>query len=68
MRKHWLMTHEAVHCGVGLVLEVATLLLAELDSVVNQALVGRLVRGLEDERRVGGRILGLVDIDRCEEL
>lgn len=59
------MAHEAVHGSIRLVVDVTTLRLAKLDSIVNQALVGRLVGGLEDERRVGGRILRLVNIDRC---
>ena len=58
-----LMTHESVHGSVDLVLDVTALLLAELDGVVDQTLVGGLVRGLEDERRVRRGILRLVLVD-----
>ena len=58
------MTHEAIQGSVGLRLEVATLLLAVLDGVVDEVLVGRLVCRREDERGVGGGILGLIHVDR----
>ena len=58
------MTYEAVHGSVHLNLKVATLALAELDGIVNEPLVSRLVRRSENERRVRRCILGLVDIDR----
>ena len=60
-----LMTHKTVHRGVDLVLEVAALALAELDGIVNQTLVSRLVRRGQNQRGVGGGILRLVDIDSC---
>lgn len=54
---------EVVQCGVNLLLDVAAVLLAILDSRVNQLLVlGLLGRG-EDERGVGGRILWLILVD-----
>ena len=56
-------TYETVHGGVDLVVNAAALCLAGSDSGINEALVGGLVGRREDERRVGGRILGLVDID-----
>lgn len=58
-------THKAVHGRIGLLLDAAAFLLAVLNSSIDQTLVVRLVRRGEDERRVGGRILGLVDIDSC---
>ena len=58
-------THKTVHGRVSLLLDAAALLLAVLDSSIDQTLVRGLVRRGEDERRVGGRILGLVDIDSC---
>ena len=58
-----MLTHETIHCSVHLDLEVTALALAELDGIVNEPLVGGLVRRCEDERGVGGRVLGLVDID-----
>ena len=56
-------TYETVHGSIDLVVNVAALCLAGGDSGINEALVGGLVGRREDERRVGGRILGLVDID-----
>jgi len=54
---------QVVERGIDLVLQVFAVLLAVLDSRVNQLLVlGLLGRG-EDERGVGGRILGLVLLD-----
>ena len=55
--------YQTVDGGVHLGLEVATLALREADGVVDEVLVGGLVCRRKDERRVGGRILGLVDID-----
>ena len=57
--------YQTVDGGVHLGLEVATLALCKADGVVNEVLVGGLVCSREDERGVGGSILGLVDIDRC---
>ena len=58
-------THQTVHGGIDLLIDAAALLLAGRDRVVDQTLVCGLVRSREDERRVGRRILGLVDIDSC---
>ena len=63
-----MMTHEAVHSGVHLVLEVTTLALAKLDGMVDQTLVRRLVRSCENQRWVGRGVLGLVDVDCCKAL
>ena len=57
--------YQAVHGGVDLVVNIATLALAERNRSVDEALVSGLVRCCEDERWVGGSILGLVDIDSC---
>ena len=51
-----------------MVLKLATLALAELDGIVNQTLVSRLVRRGQNQRGVGGGILRLVDIDSCKSL
>ena len=56
-------TYETVHGSIDLVVNAAALCLAGGDSGINEALVGGLVGCREDERRVGGCILGLVDID-----
>ena len=56
-------THQTVHGGVDLGVEVATLLLAKGNSVVDQTLVSGLVSSRENEGWVGGGILGFVDID-----
>lgn len=56
-------TYETVHGRVGLGLDVTALGLTGLDSSIDQALVSGLVCSSEDERRVGRRVLGLVDID-----
>ena len=56
-------TYETVHGGVDLVVDAASLALAKLYSDIDEALVSRLSSSREDERRVGRRILGLVDID-----
>ena len=58
-------THQTVHGGIDLLIDAAALLLALRDSRINQTLVLGLSGRSEDERRVGGRILGLVDIDSC---
>ena len=60
-------THEAVHSSVNLVVDAAALALAEFHGGVNETLVRGLVGRREDERGVGGRILGLVDIDSCKD-
>ena len=58
-------THKAVQGSVRLVIDTAALLLAGLDGGIDQALIPGVVCRSEDERRVGRRILGLVDIDSC---
>ena len=56
-------THEAIHSSADLVVDATTFALAELHGSVNETLVRGLVGRCEDERGVGGRVLGLVDID-----
>lgn len=61
-------THQTVHGRARLSLNIATLLLAVLHSGINKTSIARLSRRREDERRVGGRILGLVDVDCCTSM
>lgn len=56
---------KSVEGGIDLGVEVATLFLGVLDGVVNQFGILGLLGGGEDERRVGGGILGLVLSDGC---
>lgn len=56
-------TYETVHGRIGLGLDVTALGLTGFDGSIDQALVGGLVSSGENERRVGRRVLGLVDID-----
>lgn len=58
-------THQTVERSVSLIVNATTLALPVLDSSVNQTLVSGLVGGGENERRVGGSILWLVDVDSC---
>jgi hypothetical protein len=57
------LDQQVVQCAVDLVLNVLSVLLAVLDSGVDQLLVLLLLGRSEDERGVGGRILGLVLVD-----
>lgn len=59
------LDEEAVQGVVDLRVDVATLLLAVLDGHVHQLGVLGLLGGSQDERRVGGGILGLVLGDSC---
>ena len=58
-----MLTHETVHGGVHLDVKVTALALTKLDGILDKSLVSGLVGRSEDERGVGRRILGLVDID-----
>lgn len=58
-------THQAVHSRTRLGLYIPTFLLAVLHSSINETGITRLSRSLENERRVGGSILGLVDVNCC---
>lgn len=60
-----MVTYETVHGSIHLHVEISTLGLAKFDGILDESLVSGLVSRREDERRVGRRILGLVDIDRC---
>ena len=57
---------QVVKCGVDLVLEVCAVLLAVCDGRVDELLVLGLLRRGENQRGVGGRILGLVLLDGSE--
>lgn len=57
-------THQSVHRSIRLIIDAATLALPILNSSINQTLISRLVGRSKDKRRVGRRILGLIDIDR----
>ena len=59
------LNQESVESIVDLLVQVATLLLGEVDSGIDQLGVLGLLGSSEDERGVGGSILGLVDIDSC---
>lgn len=54
------LDEEVVECGVDLVLDAVAVLLAPRNGGVDQLLVLGLLRGRENERRVGGRVLGFV--------
>ena len=56
-------THQTVHSSIDLLVNAAALALSVLNSSIDQALVGGLVRSSEDERGVRSRVLRLVDID-----
>lgn len=57
---------EVVQSGIDLLLDVLTVALAVLDGIVDQLGVLGLLGGGEDERGVGGGILGLVLFDGRE--
>jgi hypothetical protein len=57
---------QVVKCGIDLLINVLAVLLSILAGVVDQLRILRLLRGREDERRVGRGILRLVLVDRCE--
>lgn len=60
------LDQETVESEVDLSVGIATLLLGVGNGIVNQLGVLGLLGGSEDERRVGGGILGLVLVNGCE--
>lgn len=60
------LDQETVKSEVDLGVGIATLLLGVGNGIVNQLSILGLLGGGEDERRVGGGILGLVLVNGCE--
>ena len=59
------LAHQTVNSRVHLHVEITALALGVVDGTVDQSLVSGLSSSLKNERGVGGRVLGLVDVDRC---
>lgn len=60
------LNKETVESVVDLLVDIALSLLGVLDSVVDQLSILGLLGGSEDERGVGGSILGLVLANGCD--